>query len=105
MTRPTVAQAQAWRPDALHTLADAWDAAARRLGELVDDAAADAHRSRDYWTGAAADAARERADRIAAETAAVARVLVIAGGGSPRRRRPDGGGPRGRRGVGREGSR
>lgn len=79
MTRPTVAQAQAWRPDALHTLADAWDAAARRLGELVDDAAADAHRSRDYWTGAAADAARERADRIAAETAAMARVLVIAG--------------------------
>lgn len=78
MTRPTVTQAEAWQPDALHRLADEWDYAARRLIDLVDDAAADAQRSRDYWTGASADAAREHAARIAADTEAVVRVLILA---------------------------
>ncbi len=78
MTHPTVAVALHWRPEALLTLAQDWDDAARRLSDHVDVAAADADRSQGYWTGAAADAARARAHAISAETAAVARRLVMA---------------------------
>ncbi|MGE4365541.1 MAG: alpha/beta hydrolase, partial [Mycolicibacterium sp.] len=78
MILPTVSMAQRWRPDALLQLAEGWDSAARALGADVDGAVADSDRSLDYWTGAAADAARERARGIAADTAEVARRLVTA---------------------------
>lgn len=76
--RPTVPAALTWRPEALLTPAREWDAAARRLSDVVESAVADADRSRDHWTGSAADAARERARRIADETAVLARRLVLA---------------------------
>ena len=71
MTRPTVSQAGAWQPEALHRLADEWDSAARRLSELPDGAEAAVDRTRDDWTGAAADEARRHAQRIASEAASV----------------------------------
>lgn len=78
MIRPTVSQAQRWRPEALLTLAEDFDVAARLLCERVRAAVGDAERSADYWIGAASDAARERARRIGAEADAVARRLVTA---------------------------
>ncbi|MGE0220685.1 alpha/beta hydrolase [Mycolicibacterium sp.] len=78
MNPPTVAAARAWRPDALHRLADGWDAAARDLAGRVEDVVADAERSRGYWTGDAADAARGQAGRIAADADAVVRSLITA---------------------------
>lgn len=78
MTGPTVSVARGWRPAALAELARDWDGAARRLRVHVEAAASDADQTRDSWTGAAADAARERARRIAADATAVARRLVMA---------------------------
>jgi uncharacterized protein YukE len=78
VTRPTVSDTLRWQPSTLLGPAQDWDDAARRLCGRVEDVTADADRSRDYWFGAAADAARERARRITAETAAVARRLVMA---------------------------
>jgi hypothetical protein len=73
--RPTLAQATAWRPEALHELADAWDNAAEVLIARVDTVA---HAVDDYWTGEAADAARRRAATITADAGALARSLVTA---------------------------
>ena len=78
MTRPTVSQAQAWQPDSLRRLADGWSEAARFLVMLVDSAMRDVHRTRDFWTGAAADAARDNARDIATATDDAARCLVTA---------------------------
>ena len=78
MTRPTVSQAEAWQPDSLRRLADAWDAAARDLAGHVDSAMREVHRSNGFWTGATADAARDNARRIAAACDYAARRLVIA---------------------------
>ena len=78
MSRPTVTQAEAWRPDALRQLADAWDAAARKLAAHVDTVGREVNRSRDFWTGSAADTAHERAGTIVAAGDAVARTLVTA---------------------------
>jgi len=78
LTRPTVSQAQAWRPDALRDLGEDLDEAARRLSELVDGVVAHTAESRDYWTGAAADAARLDAQQIAADAGALARALISA---------------------------
>lgn len=76
MTRPTVSQAHAWRPDALRELADDLDRVARRLSGLVEGVFAHTVDSRDYWSGAAADAARLDAQHIAADAGAVARGLI-----------------------------
>ena len=78
MRRPTVTQAEAWRPDALRQLADAWDAAARQMRTHVDSVGREVNRSRDFWTGSAADTARETVRSIAADGDAVARSLVTA---------------------------
>ncbi|MGH3678457.1 MAG: alpha/beta hydrolase [Mycobacterium sp.] len=78
MTRPTVAQAQAWRPESLRQLADAWDAAAIDLQARVEVVARDVDESRDFWTGAAAEAARQRGATIAAGGAAATRCLITA---------------------------
>ncbi|AFM17828.1 Alpha/beta hydrolase of unknown function (DUF1023) [Mycolicibacterium chubuense NBB4] len=78
MIRPTVTQAQAWRPEALRELAADWDDSARRLSEYVDAAAGEAGRSAEYWSGTAADAAREDARRVSDEAAKLAGVLIAA---------------------------
>jgi len=76
VTRPTVSQAEAWRPDSLRGLAAGWDDAARRLTAHVD-AAMRAIRDTN-WTGAAADTARNNAHSIAADADDAARHLVTA---------------------------
>ncbi|MDA2890509.1 alpha/beta hydrolase [Mycolicibacterium sp. BiH015] len=78
MSSLTVSLVRRWRPEALSTLARELDAAARRLRDRVDDAVAASDRSQDHWVGSAADAARERARRIGADTVEVARRLVTA---------------------------
>lgn len=78
MSPPTISVARRWRPEALSTLAQDLDDAARRLRDRVDEAVAESDRSQDRWIGAAADAARDRARRIAADTSRVARRLVTA---------------------------
>ena len=53
MTRPTLSQAEAWRPDSLRRLADGWDDAARNLAAHVDAVMREIRRSHEFWTGAA----------------------------------------------------
>jgi hypothetical protein len=78
VTRPTVSQADAWRPDSLRRLADGWDDAARQVATHVDTIMRAIRRSHEFWTGATADAARDTARGIAAAGDAAARHLVIA---------------------------
>lgn len=78
MTRPTVTQAEAWNPDALHKTADEWDAAAADLQARVDAVVREINGSRDFWTGSAADAARGHGDSIAAAGASASRCLITA---------------------------
>jgi Alpha/beta hydrolase len=78
VTRPTLAQALIWRPDSLRQLADAWDAAATDVQARVDAPARDIDESRDFWTGSAADAARQHGATTAAGAAAATRCLVTA---------------------------
>ncbi|HEX2213862.1 MAG TPA: alpha/beta hydrolase [Mycobacterium sp.] len=78
MNRPTVSQAEAWRPDSLRRLADEWDEAARQLVIQFDCASGEVGRTRDCWTGAAADVARDDARRIASAGEDAARRLVTA---------------------------
>ena len=79
MTRPTVAQAEAWNPDALRKTADAWDAAATDLQARVDTVVRGIDGSRDFWTGSAADAARGHGGTIGAAGAlAATRCLITA---------------------------
>lgn len=78
MTRPTVSQAESWRPDALRATADAWDAAATDLQQRVDAVMHGIDGSRNFWTGAAADAARRRGAAVASAGAAVTRCLISA---------------------------
>ena len=66
MTRPTVAQAEAWKPDALRRTADDWDAAAADLQSRVDAVVHTIVGSRDFWSGSAAEAARGHGGTIAA---------------------------------------
>ena len=105
VSRPTVSQARAWRPEALREVADAWDAAAGRVqAEVSDDdldgAGSAARRARDKMTGivqsardaarslvAAAVAARTGADRIGAARQAVLDAVGEADGGRVHRRR------------------
>ncbi len=70
MTRPTVAQAEAWQPDALRRTADDWDAAAVDLRACVDTVVRGIDGSRDFWTGSAAEAARRHGGPISAGGAA-----------------------------------
>jgi hypothetical protein len=78
VTWPTVTQAEAWQPDSLQRLADGWEEAARRLAADVDSVMREIRRSHEFWTGAAADAARDNARGIAAAADDAARCLVIA---------------------------
>jgi hypothetical protein len=74
MSRPSLGQAAAWRPDALRRLADSWEETAR----VIHDGAAVASRTSPPWSGASGDAARRTARAIAAQGDAVARALVLA---------------------------
>ncbi len=78
MTRPTVAQAEAWQPDALLRTADDWDAAAVDLRACVDTVGRGIDGSRDFWTGSAAEAARRHSDTISAGGARATRCLITA---------------------------
>ncbi len=78
MTRPTVAQAQAWRPDSLREAAERWYAAATDVHAGVEVAVEGVAGTRDFWTGSAADAAREGAVGVARNSGAVARAMVLA---------------------------
>jgi Alpha/beta hydrolase len=75
VTRPTLSQAEAWRPDELRRLADAWDRTALELHTHVRSAAAAVP---DAWTGAAADEARRRAHEFCERGDGVARALIMA---------------------------
>jgi Alpha/beta hydrolase len=76
VTRPSVSQAEAWRPDSLRRLADDWDESARRLTMQIDSATAEM--DRDPGSGATADAASEDARQVAADGDDAARRLVLA---------------------------
>ncbi|WNG90963.1 alpha/beta hydrolase [Mycobacterium sp. ITM-2016-00318] len=78
MSRLTVAQAEAWNPDALRDTADEWDAAATDLRTRVDGVVRAIQGSRDYWTGSAAEAARGHGATIAADGALATRCLITA---------------------------
>jgi hypothetical protein len=73
--RPTVSQAEAWRPEALRQLADDWAEAARELKARIGSVMAD---TGDYWKGAAAEAGQDRAQTVAAQGDAAAGALVTA---------------------------
>ena len=75
VTRPSLSQAEAWRPDELRRLADGWDQTARVLHAHARMAATAVP---DAWTGAAADEARSRAHAFCARGEAVARALIMA---------------------------
>lgn len=70
MTRPAVAQALAWRPEALRELAAGWDAAADTVCANVSAA-----RSPTGWRGRVADAASARMRALIDEADAVASTL------------------------------
>ncbi|QFS92318.1 hypothetical protein FIV07_16255 [Mycobacterium sp. THAF192] len=78
MSHPSVSQARAWRPAALLELAEGWDTLATVLAGHAERFSADVERSRDWWRGAAADAARVDASRVVSATTALARALVSA---------------------------
>jgi len=78
VTNPTVTQAQAWRPDSLREVADAWDRAACDLRAHVGAVVRVVNGSSNFWTGQAADAARDSAATLSADGAALARALVTA---------------------------
>ena len=73
MTRPTIDQAEAWRPVALSRLADGWDRNARMVSAQADTLAVEFS----FWAGAAADAARLAAKSIVAMADTIARALVL----------------------------
>lgn len=78
MTRPTVSQARAWRPDSLRDAAERWHAAATDVHESLETSVEGVTASHEYWTGSAADAARERALGVGHTSGAVARAMVLA---------------------------
>jgi Alpha/beta hydrolase len=78
VTRPTVSQAQAWRPDSLRDAAERWYAAATDVHASVETSIQGVAATREFWTGSAADAARERALGVGHRSGAVARAMVLA---------------------------
>ena len=78
MSRPTVTQALAWSPASLRAAADAWDAAAADLRAAVAVAVDGVTGSREFWWGAAAEAARAEALAVGHDSDALARAAVLA---------------------------
>jgi hypothetical protein len=78
VNRPTVTQAEAWRPESLAQTADHWDAVAADLQSRVDTVVSGIDGSRDFWTGSAAEAARRNGDAISSGAAFATRCLIAA---------------------------
>lgn len=78
MTRPTVSQAEQWRPDDLREAADQLCAAATDVHDRVDGTVRGVVGTADFWTGSAAEAARREALSVGREADAVARAVVLA---------------------------
>lgn len=78
MSRPTLSQAQCWRPDALCEAAEAWEQAAGGLQVQIDIMVRGVEDGRDFWTGSAAEVAHDSADVVAGSAGQVARALVAA---------------------------
>jgi hypothetical protein len=73
-----VSQAQAWSPDSLREAAERWQAAATDVHARVEIAVQGVESTREFWSGSAADAARQRAGMVGRESDAVARAMVMA---------------------------
>ena len=93
MTRPTVSQAEAWRPDSLRRLADEWDEAARRLAAHVDTVMREIRGSHEFWTGATADVTETAAEDRAEELGEAPHVFPAEVDGVPTARARSGRGP------------
>lgn len=78
VTRPTVSAAQDWRPDEFRAAADEWDAAATDIHATFATAVRGVQSSRDFWTGSAADAARQQTLELGAASDVLARMMVLA---------------------------
>jgi hypothetical protein len=78
VTRPTVSQAEAWRPDSLREVADDWYAAATDVHASVDIAVHGVGSTREFWTGSAAEAVHQEALAVGRASDAVARAMVMA---------------------------
>ncbi|MDA4107899.1 alpha/beta hydrolase [Mycolicibacterium holsaticum] len=77
-TRPTVSQAEQWRPDDLRDAADKLCAAAADMNERIDVTVRGVVGTHDFWTGSAAESARRRALSVNRESDLVARAAVTA---------------------------
>ena len=102
MTRPSLAQAVAWRPEALTELGAEWDAAAGRLQSAAD--IVDGTLRPNDWTGAAARAAGEAISPAIEELRQMCRALVIAAAEARDAALTIGAGPRPRPGGARRGA-
>ncbi len=78
MTRPTVSQAQAWRPETLDEIAHAWDSVAGQLQQDADSVEAAVAGSGTVWRGPAAEAARRAASPTTAGLRRLCSTLIIA---------------------------
>jgi hypothetical protein len=78
VTRPTVSQAEAWRPDSLREAADDWFAVATDIHASVGIAVRDVESTHEFWTGSAAEAARAHALELGHASDALARAMVMA---------------------------
>ncbi len=78
MTRPSISQAQQWRPEALRQLAERWDSAAGQLHAEAEEVLSAAERDRDGWSGAAAANAWERLVTVNLAATTIARSFVAA---------------------------
>ena len=76
MTRPTVSQAEAWRPDSLREAADDWYAVANDVHASVDIAVRGVESSDAFWTGSAAETVRQEVFAVGHASDAVARAMV-----------------------------
>lgn len=76
--RPTLSQAKSWRPDSLRQAADAWDAAASDTKREFDVVVQGIGETHDFWTGDAANAARENVAKLGGAASSLARALVAA---------------------------
>jgi hypothetical protein len=73
-----VAQAEAWRPDSLREAAERWYAAATDVHASVEIAVQGVAATHEFWTGSAAEAARQDAAGVGGTSGAVARAMVLA---------------------------
>jgi hypothetical protein len=76
--RPTISQAQSWRPDSLRHAADAWDTSAADIRREFDVVVRGVQGTQDFWAGDAATAARNRATAVGGDAAALGRAMVAA---------------------------